>query len=170
MLLLMLKLFRKRQIDIDAFIADSVRGLQLVTEEHRKNWRLGQEVRWEVDEDLAELTLEFEDGVIASAPAQIVGSYHLSKGYFVWGWKHPAVPASMQLHAAKVRAFGNKNNAPEFTTSQVPCSERRAWEFTALAVMLAEANGAYRVQGTHDTFVYMTFGEFIFSEPARLMA
>jgi hypothetical protein len=42
---------------------------------------------------------------------------------------------------------------------QLPSTERRAWEYTALAMLLAEANGAYCLQTQPDTFVFLTFGE-----------
>ena len=47
----MLNLFKKKKkFDIEAFIAGSVKGMHLMTETHRKVWRLGQETSWSVDE------------------------------------------------------------------------------------------------------------------------
>jgi hypothetical protein len=40
----------------------------------------------------------------------------------------------------------------------VRCPEDKAWEFTAVAVRLGSANGAYRGP-SGATYVFMTFGE-----------
>nr|WP_157084828.1 DUF6882 domain-containing protein [Sphingomonas pituitosa] len=44
-----------------------------------------------------------------------------------------------------------------YTTRKVQCTEQQAWQFTAVALYLSGAQGAYRGRsGT--TLVYMTFG------------
>jgi len=154
----MLRLTKKKTIDIEAFIADCCKGLQLVIEEHRKKWHLGQEKSWAVDEAQGKISFFFSDGVVATAEAQVVGTYQVSKKIFTWGWKHPNVVLNLQRDANLVKEFGTKYKSKELTTRQVPCTEKRAWEYTALAAMLAEANGAYCLQRTDDIFVYLTFG------------
>jgi hypothetical protein len=154
----MLKL-KKKKIDVEAFIADSFKGLQLVTTEHRKKWRLGQEKAWAVDENSGKVRFTFADGAIVSAPAQVVGIYRIAQKIFTWAWNHPNVPLNLQHHAQRVREFGVKYGSTELTTQTLPCTEKRAWEFAALAVMLAEADGAYCLQTAPDTFVFVTFGE-----------
>jgi hypothetical protein len=160
----MLSLFKKKKFDIEAFIADSYEGLKLVMDAHRKKWNLGEEKSWKVDEHDGRIIVSFVDGTVASAPAQIIGTLHLKDGTFHWGWEHAAVVPAMQLHAGLVKAFGVKHRVPELTTQIIPCTEKRAWELTALATLLAEANGAYRVQAKPDTYVFMTFGEVSLSK------
>ena len=154
----MLKLFKKKAFDIEAFIAGSLEGMQLVNKAHRETWRLGQEQSWKVDEDAGRITFSFGDGVVVSAPVQIVGIHDTEKQIFIWAWKHPSVVPDLRRHAAQVRAFGEQYHSSELTQPQTRCTEKRAWEFTALAMLLAEANGAYRVQTAPGTFVFMTFG------------
>jgi hypothetical protein len=160
----MITLFKKKKFDIEAFIADSYEGLKLVMDAHRKKWNLGEEKSWKVDERDGRIIVSFMDGTVASAPAQIIGTLNSKDGTFHWGWEHAAVVPSMQLHAEIVRSFGNKHRARELTTQIIPCTEKRAWELTALATLLAEANGAYRVQPKPDIYVYMTFGEVSLSK------
>lgn len=156
----MLKLLKKKKkIDVEAFITDSYKSLQLVTEEHRKNWHLGQEKAWAVDEDSGKISFSFANGAVASAPAQVVGTFQVQDKTFTWGWQHPNVVPQLQRHANRVREFGMEFGAEELITQHIPCTERRAWEYTALAMLLAEANGAYCLQTQPDTFVFMTFGE-----------
>lgn len=150
---------KSKKLDIEAFIADSFKGLQLVTEEHRNTWQLGRETSWPVDEITGRITFSFSKGVVASALAQVVGTYHTGDKIFTWGWEHPGVAPILQQHAARVRNFGIEFGSEKLTTQQLPCSEKRAWEYTALAMLLAEANGAYCAQTRPDTFVFVTFGE-----------
>jgi hypothetical protein len=160
----MLTLFKKKKFDIEAFITDSYEGLKLVMDGHRKKWSLGEEKSWKVDEREGRLIVSFVDGTVASAPAQVVGTLNSKDATFQWGWEHSAIPPSMQLHAAIVKNFGIKHRAAELTTQIIPCTEKRAWELTALATLLAEANGAYRIQASTGIHVYMTFGEIALSK------
>ncbi len=166
----MIKLFKKKKFDIEAFIAGSVKGLQLMTETHKNTWRFGQEKSWSVDEKKGRIIFSFADGVLASAPTQVVGTlvgtHHNEENTFTWGWGHPSVASELKRHAARVKAFGEQYDSEELTTKIVPCTEKRAWEYTALAMLLAEANGAYRAQLAPETAVFMTFGEVEFSNAA----
>lgn len=155
----MLGIFKKKKLDIEALIAGSVESLQLMNAEHRNNWHLGREQSWKVDEAEGRIVFTFADGGEVSAPVQVIGTFHVKNGTFMWGWDHPSVLRKLQKHAAHVKTFGEEYNCAEFTTAQVPCTEKRAWEYAALAMLLAEASGAYRARITPDTFVYMTFGE-----------
>jgi hypothetical protein len=155
----MLKLFKKKKFDIEALIASSVEGLQLVTKAHQQAWRLGQEQSWKVDEDAGRIAFGFSDGVVVSAAVQIVGTFDVKKQTFIWAWQHPSVVSDLRQHAARVKAFAEEYGSKELAKPQAHCTEKRAWEYTALAMLLAEANGAYRVQTSLGTFVFMTFGE-----------
>lgn len=163
----MLRLFRKKKtFDIEAFIQGSVEGLRLVTEAHKANWRFGQERSWSVNEEEGRIQFNFADGIVASAPAQVIGTFHSDDNTFTWGWEHPAVVPNLKHHAVRVKAFGEQYDSRELTTPTVPCTAKRAWEYTALAMLLAEANGAYRAQTGPDTFAFMTFGAVEFSRQA----
>ena len=43
-------------------------------------------------------------------------------------------------------------------------SKQEAWEFTALAMRLGNASGAYRVDAGRGTLVYITYGEVSLSK------
>lgn len=154
----MRKLFSKKTFDLEACIAASFEGLQLVNQTHRDNWRLGQEQSWKVDEHSGSIQFTFADGAVVSAPVQVIGTYHAAEQSFQWAWDHPSVPPKLRLHTAKVKAFGQANTCQELTKGKTPCTEKRAWEYTALAMLLAEANGAYRARIAADTYAFMTFG------------
>lgn len=146
-------------LDIEAFIAASLEGLRSVTSIHQETWNLGGADNWSVDQNGGELVWTFDDGTVARAPVQIVGTYSERGQSFMWGWNHPSILPPLQEAAWAVKAFGEEHGVEEFTTHKVECSEMRAWEYTALAMRLTEANGAYRAEASPGTFVFMTFGE-----------
>jgi hypothetical protein len=149
----------KKKVDVKAFIAGSVEGLKMTTDAHKATWHLGEEESWDVDQDRGKIVFAFADGTIASSPVQIVGTFNAKDSTFMWGWDHPSVVPGLQASAVRVRAFGKEHGLEEFTTQKVSCSEVRAWEYTALAMRLSEASGAYRAEAAPGTFVFMTFGE-----------
>ncbi|MFO1093735.1 MAG: hypothetical protein U0992_10550 [Planctomycetaceae bacterium] len=64
----------------------------------------------------------------------------------------------MQEHAQKLRTHGQQHGINALTTRKLACDENTAWELTALACHLCEAQGAYRGPAG-STLVFMTFGE-----------
>ena len=154
----MFGLFRKK-FDLEELIAGSVEGLHMSTDAHRRIWHLGDEESWDVDQDEGQIYFSFADGTTASAPVQIVGTFNANDSTFMWGWDHPSVAPALQASASRVKAFGEEHGSKELTTQKLPCSETRAWEYTALAMRLAEASGGYRAEAAPGTFVFMTFGE-----------
>jgi hypothetical protein len=115
-------------------------------------------------------SVDLEDGVIkftsatkiVSAPVQVVGTYNTLDQTFLWGWDHPSVPESRAANARLALQFGQLKNLPLFKTRKVECTENQARSFTAVALYLSGAQGAYRgPAGT--TMVFMTFGEMTIS-------
>ena len=112
---------------------------------------------WSVDLDAGLITFTSATKVV-SAPVQVIGTYNTRDGTFLWGWDHPSVPEARGADARLARRFGQLHNLPLFTTRMVECTEEQAWSFTAVALYLSGAQGAYRgPAGT--TLVFMTFGE-----------
>jgi len=149
----------KKIFDIEAFIAGSVEGLKMTTDAHRGTWHLGEEKSWNVDQDNGQIVFSFANGTTASSPVQIIGTLNTKDSTFMWGWNHPSVVPALQANAFQVKAFGEEHGSKELTTQKITCSEMRAWEYTALAMRLSEASGAYRAEAAPGTFVFMTFGE-----------
>lgn len=112
---------------------------------------------WAVDLDAG--TIRFTGATkVVSAPVQVIGTYNRLDGTFLWGWDHPSIPEPRRAAARLAREFGQRQGLPLFTTRMVECTEEQAWRFTAVALYLSGAQGAYRgPAGT--TMVFMTFGE-----------
>lgn len=142
----------------EQFIEAAREGLSVQTSAHSSIWHLGKEEKWSADLDAGVIVFEFADGMRATAPIQVIGTYNQKDGTFLWGWDHPSVPEPLRKHAILAKEWGEKNKVKLFISAKVSCSEDEAWGFAAVANRLAEANGVYRgPSGT--TLVYMTFGE-----------
>jgi hypothetical protein len=138
-------------------VEQSMDELRLKTAAHDAGWRLG-EADWSVDQDAGMIVFTRSDGVTATSPVQIIGTYNTEDGTWLWGWDHPSVVPALQDHAKQIRAFGEKHGIEKLTTKQLECDESEAWEFAALACKLCNAQGAYRgPAGT--AMVFMTFGK-----------
>lgn len=139
-----------------ALLDRSMEELRLKTMAHDAAWRIGA-ADWAVDQDTGLITFTGEE-ITATAPAQIIGTYNTLDGTWLWGWDHPSVKDAMAHHARTVYEYGRKHGVAALTTRKLECNEADAWELTALACHLCEAQGAYRgPAGT--ALVFMTFGE-----------
>lgn len=139
------------------FVRASLEGLRMQTNAHAQTWGLGSGKGWDVDLTVGKITFTFDDKVV-EAPIEVVGTYDSKKGTFMWGWDHPSVPTQLRGAALAAKKWGQENNQAKYLERVTKCTEEEAWNFTAVAARLSEANGAYRgVSGT--TFVYMTFGK-----------
>ena len=147
----------------EVFVQQAVKEVHAEDLKHAADWRLGEEVNWVANHKTGSLTFMFDDGTIATAPMQIVGTYNITDGTFMWGWDHPNVKESLRKHAELALEFGRDHELPSFTAATVTCTKDDAWAFTATAAKLGNANGAY-VGPTGNTLLFMTFGEVSLSK------
>lgn len=148
----------------EQYIEAAREGLRLQTSAHSSAWHLGNEQQWSADLDAGIIVFQFADGLKATAPIQVVGTYNQVDGTFLWGWDHPSVPEPLRKHAAVARQWGEKNKVKNFISRKISCSENDAWGFAAVANRLSNANGVYRgPSGT--TLVFMTLGEVKLEKP-----
>ncbi len=155
------RLFGKRDSGGDdefrALIEQSMEELRLKTGAHDSLWHLG-ESDWSVDQTEGTIVFTTPKDTTVTCPVQIIGTYNTADGTWLWGWDHPSVQPPLQEHAKRLREYGEKHHIASLTTRKLKCSEGEAWEFTALACNLCDAQGAYRGP-TGPTRVFMTFGE-----------
>jgi hypothetical protein len=143
------------------FAQQAVKEMHAKREAHEALWRLS-EAAWSVDQNAGTIKFTLPDGATATCPLQIVGTYNTADSSWLWGWDHPAVAPAVAQHAKQTLAYGEKNCLKRLTTRKLECHESEAWEFTAIACKLNDAQGVYRgVSGP--TQVYMTYGEVTLS-------
>ncbi len=144
-------------------LARAMPHLQAITQANVEIW--GQDgASWTVDLDRGVIEFTNQKGMLISAPVQVIGTYDTRDGSFMWGWDHPSVPSESAVAANAVKRFATRHALKNTSDVLVNISEQEAWEFTALAAYLTDAQGAYRgPAGT--TLVFMTFGKVRISKP-----
>lgn len=136
----------------------------MLTSAHAATWHLEDLENWAVDQDNGRIEFVFSDGTVAEADVQIVGTNNTADGTFLWGWDHPSVAEPLREHAKLTLQFGQEYELSMYTQRSVECTEEDAWEFTAVATRLGNANGVYRGPAGV-ALVYMTFGEIQLHKP-----
>jgi len=130
--------------------------LRLKTEVHMGTWPL-LESDWSVDQDTGTIVFT-TDEVEAVAPVQIVGTYNSTDETWLWSWANSSIVPELQRDALRVQQGGSGFEFPWLAESKLSCTEEEAWELTAVACHLCEAQGAYRGPAG-ETLIFMTFGD-----------
>ena len=151
------------EVSPEVFVKQAVEEVRAKDLKHAEDWRLGEQINWAADHETGVIAFKFDDGTVATAPMQTIGTYTLADGTFMWGWDHPSVKEPLRKNAKLALKFGQDNELPRYTTPVVACTEEEAWEFTATAAKLGNANGAFWGQQGNIIF-FMTFGEVSFSQ------
>jgi hypothetical protein len=146
----------------------SMEELRLKTMGHQAGWGFGKAKRWSLDQSRGDLLFTFVDGVVATCPAQIVGSFDGADGIWLWAWANPSIADSLKRDSLRVRDYGHQLQIARLTSAEWPCTEADAWAMAALACKLCEAQGVYRgPAGT--AFVFMTFGQVELTKKSRCL-
>jgi hypothetical protein len=144
--------------EFKALLDASMEELRLKTAAHQQGWGFGKASRWDLDQSLGNLVFTFADGITAVCPAQIIGSFDSKTGEWLWAWANPSIAEPLKRDSLKIKEYGKQNRIAKLTSDEWFCQEEDAWQMTALACKLCEAQGGYRgPAGT--TFVFMTFGK-----------
>lgn len=127
------------------------------TRMHQDGWQLGEEEQWFLDESAGELIFTFPDSV-ASAPAQVIGTFDSLSGVWTWAWADEALPAELKEDALRLREYGQQHGFQHLVVPSWQAEETHCWYMTALACALFEASGAYRGTSGH-VYTFITFRE-----------
>lgn len=150
-------------------LEQSMEELRLKTMAHQKGWGFGKAARWSLDMSRGELIFTFDEGVMATCPAQIVGSFDGAEGTWLWAWANPSIAEELMRDSLRVRDYGQQHHIDRLTSAEWACTEADAWPMAALACKLSGAQGVYRgPAGT--AFVFMTFGKVVLSRTSSLGA
>jgi hypothetical protein len=152
--------------EFQALLDKSMEELRAKTRGHQAGCGFGNADRWSLDMSKGDLLFAFGEGVVATCPAQIIGSLDSSDGSWLWAWANPSIPESLQHDSLRVREYGLQHQIARLTSAELPCTEEEAWRIAALACMLCQAQGVYRgPAGT--AFVFITFGKVVLSPGTR---
>ena len=149
--------------EFEALLDASMEELRLKTAAHQQGWRLGKAALWNLDQSEGNLVFTFDDGVVATCPAQIIGSFDITTSEWMWAWANASIAEPLKRDSLRIKEYGQTRQFTKLTTAEWIGKEDDAWRMTALACKLCEAQGAYRgPAGT--TFVFMTFGKVALSK------
>jgi hypothetical protein len=141
-----------------ATLTRSMEELKLKQQANTAAWGLGSTDRWDADLDRGTIQFSGPQGLVVTAPVQVIGTFNSNDSTWLWGWEHPSVSESLSHAARLARDFGEQYGLDQYTLRKVRCSQDDAWQFTAVALHLSEATGSYRGP-SGSTFAFMTFGE-----------
>ena len=119
---------------------------------------------WHVDQEAGVITFTSPDGIVATAAAQIVGTYDTADGTWLWGWGNSSVEPKLATNASITREYGEKRGIADLTTRKLSTTEEKCWEFAALTCKLGNDQGVYRGPAG-DTMVFIAFGEVKLQKP-----
>jgi hypothetical protein len=143
--------------ELRELIEGAMNGLQAANELHDAAWHLG-EADWNLDQDEGTITFQTPDGITATAPVQIIGTYNTKDGTWLWAWDNTSIRPPLAESARRLRQFGQERGFRRLTTRKLQCSEQDCWEFAALAMRVCGESGAYRGPAGN-VRVFATFGE-----------
>lgn len=143
-------------MEFKALLEKSMADLRAKTMGHTA-WGFGKADQWSLDMSQGDLVFTFANGVVATCPAQIIGSLDTSDGSWLWGWANPSIPDELKRDSLRIREYGEKHQIDRLTEAEWQGSEEDAWQMAALACTLCEAQGVYRgPAGT--ALVFISFG------------
>lgn len=148
----------KNNDEFSDLVKQGTEELKAKTKGHQVGWGLGTYEKWDLNQDDGLLIFTHSNGIKAVCPAQIIGSFDSIDKTWMWSWANPSTNKNLMKDALKVKEYGEKHKIEKLTTPLWKATESDAWEMTALATKLCNAQGAYRgPAGT--TYVFMTFGK-----------
>jgi hypothetical protein len=106
-------------------VANGRSELAARTDEQQDRWEIGR-CDWSVDQDEGTIVFKHPDGLTATAPVQIIGTYNTKDRTWLWAWDHPSVVPALRKDAEKLKAYGEKHKLPKLTTQigRASCRER----------------------------------------------
>ena len=143
-------------MELETLLHEGREMIERTSRAHRERWGLGSAKKWVLNQDDGRIVWSFEDHV-ASAPAQILGSWNGKVSSWVWSWDNESVQAQLRTTALEVRAIGVLRGVGALATSPLKLNEEQVRDLVAVAFRLAGATGLYHhYDGVLAT--YITFG------------
>src|ERR1700758_3448313 len=102
--------------EFNTLLEKSMAELRAKTMGHQTGWRFGTADQWSLDLSQGDLIFTFNDGIVATCPAQIVGSLESTDGSWLWAWANPSIPESLQRDSLRVRDYGQQRQIARLTS------------------------------------------------------
>jgi len=129
-------------MELETLLNEGREMIDRTSKAHRERWGLGSAKRWVLDQDLGQIVWSFDDHV-ASAPAQILGSWNGKVSSWVWAWDNDSVQPQLRKTAEEVRGIGTLNGVGALATSPLKLNEEQVRDLVAVAFRLVGGTGLY---------------------------
>jgi hypothetical protein len=149
-------------MELETLVSEGHEAIARTTEEHSARWGLGTARRWVLDQKDGRIVWSFDDHV-ASAPAQILGSWNSEVSTFVWAWDNASIADPLCETAVAVRTFGVEHSIAALTASPLDVDKTQVRDVVALAFRVGRCTGLYHpFDGRMAS--YIAFGEVTLEE------
>jgi hypothetical protein len=137
--------------------ASSMKELTEMTAAHEKLFQISR-ANWDLDQDAGTITFTSPDGTVATAPAQIVGTFNKADDTWLWAWDNPSIDEKLTANARLAKDFGGGHGPAQLIQRKFKSTEDKCWEYAAVTCKLGNHKGVYRGPAD-DTLVFITFGD-----------
>lgn len=138
---------------------------QLIVESHveglakraraAERWAIGSADRWSADLAAGTISFVFPDRVV-TGQVELLGSYAIAAGTWLWGWANESVPESMTHASLEVRKIAARPGLELLAAAKLEMSAEVADDLANIAVEVGGLDGWYR--GPSQTnYVYLGF-------------
>src|SRR5262249_40609031 len=112
--------------------------------------------RFDIDQEAAAFTLSSDGKVRVRADMRIVGSLSRTSHTWLWSWGNGQIVEGARRGVDWLQALGRQDDPPRPAEPKWSAEEVDAWEVTAVACLLLQAEGAYRAPGARaDAFLLL---------------
>jgi hypothetical protein len=143
---------------VESDLREAANWLDARNRENARHWALGEERRFEVDQERARMALVFRDGKRAVVPIQIIASFLPGENSVRWAWANDSVAAPLAEAASALRSYGEEHEATELVTPELRLSFEEAVKWSALAASRFGCEGLYRCLRDDHSTVFVGFG------------
>jgi hypothetical protein len=132
--------------------------LHASNEANARAWALGQQRRFEVDQEEGRLTLFFADGKMAILPVQIIASFLPADRNVRWAWAIDSVDAPLAEAAAALRRYGEAEGIAALKRPELTLEFETLVQYAALAASFHGCAGLFRCLREDRSTVLVGFG------------
>ncbi|MEL6388499.1 MAG: DUF6882 domain-containing protein [Pseudomonadota bacterium] len=137
---------------------------QALQDAHDQTWNISQAKTWGVDLATRQITWKFENGTVATAPAQLLGTWSEHDKHFLWGWDHPSATPEISQAALALKQHAEANSIERLQTRSIACNFEESVVYASMATLVADLQGMYRGEASRGIWAYIGFGEVSLSQ------
>ncbi|SHJ28504.1 hypothetical protein SAMN02745181_1657 [Rubritalea squalenifaciens DSM 18772] len=144
--------------NIDSEMENACYRLASIMDDLEEHWHFSKVTEWGLDDEAGLIHWTLPNGKQVSAACQVMGTYDLGTGSFLWAWGNESIDSNLKEDAQRVHDFGQQNGVDFLTFRKLDCAEDDVWDLIALASQICDSRGAYC--GEMDgVLIYVSFGD-----------